>query len=644
MSKEPQAQAFTASEIARFLNRKRQTVQSLLHGIPPSTEETVNGNLARKWAVSALPEKLQTLIEAARAHGGYRTECQVIRSTRKTSVAPNWNEVPSEAQSHAAKLKKALWPSLVDPARLELERENKGEFERRGIADYEAVFGKKCSPRWFRKLHKKIIYSVGSATGNRAHDFEPLQLYLGKRQGIKVHSERINLIDSEYLSEVLDDVIPGEVTTVKQVQIWLRSFELLNSTIADGISEKMAKKEILQFLWTHAPFLALSQDALRKAFDRKYRAWIQNPKPEALKDARRERSGNYRGPFVNPKEEEYCRRLLKWVAAKMFKGDMLPAFKYLLAGRAYVNDQGVEHRWPQHVRDYYLHYGNRVPRRFQMIGTEAKELARYEQAPRAYEINCPYNDRDWSRVCSMDWLQMDDVTPPVIWYEEDGFGWFNLMRGQFLPAIDLRSLKALAFSLRSAPGYNAIQIRTTITRACMKHGIFRKGAYFERGIWERAKLVGGGFEMPLSAGREELPWEETEVGLKALFGEIRHAHIHRAKPIEPMIGLLQNLMEAEPGYVGRNERDDFHERVQRQIKEVESRKTHPGKYFYSKAEWMNRLSVLLFDEHNNKKSYGKALLDGLSPNEAFEKFANKENPVIKFDRQIFITLRTFESR
>jgi len=61
------------------------------------------------------------------------------------------------------------------------------------------------------------------------------------------------------------------------------------------------------------------------------------------------------------------------------------------------------------------------------------------------------------------------------------------------------------------------------------------------------------------------PWPETEKGLLELGLEFKHANPGNARgqPIERVIGAVQNLMEAEPGYVGRNEMCEHLERTKR---------------------------------------------------------------------------------
>jgi hypothetical protein len=93
--------------------------------------------------------------------------------------------------------------------------------------------------------------------------------------------------------------------------------------------------------------------------------------------------------------------------------------------------------------------------------------------------------------------------------------------------------------------------------------------------------------------------------------------------------LLQRRMEREPGYCGRNEITDRHDDLQKKKLAVEARRISPEGMFYSLDQWETRLSKIV-EEYNAEPQDGK-MLNGLSPDEAFEKWQNPNNPPIKFD-------------
>ena len=133
-------------------------------------------------------------------------------------------------------------------------------------------------------------------------------------------------------------------------------------------------------------------------------------------------------------------------------------------------------------------------------------------------------------------------------------------------------------------------------------------------MWRNARLLHG--------RRDEINWHRTEMGLRGLGLQFRHAKLPRGKVIERVFGLLQNYLESEPGYAGRDERHDRFERVQKQISLVRGGKAEPSEFFLSEAEYLRRLGVIV-ERYNNERQEGK-YCPGLSPKEAFEKFHGEE--------------------
>jgi hypothetical protein len=99
--------------------------------------------------------------------------------------------------------------------------------------------------------------------------------------------------------------------------------------------------------------------------------------------------------------------------------------------------------------------------------------------------------RDWSKVHSGTMYSSDDHTPDVYYYVPDGQGWFAMIRGQFLPVIDVRSKKVLDFVLIDAPNYTALAIRSLFNKVCLRFGA-PPFWHLECGLWKRANLLGRG--------------------------------------------------------------------------------------------------------------------------------------------------------
>jgi hypothetical protein len=133
-------------------------------------------------------------------------------------------------------------------------------------------------------------------------------------------------------------------------------------------------------------------------------------------------------------------------------------------------------------------------------------------------------------------------------------------------------------------------------------------------MWRNARLLHG--------RRDEINWHETEMGLRGLGLQFCHAKLPRGKVIERVFGLLQNHLESEPGYAGRDERRDKFERVQEQLSLVRRGKAQPEDFFLSEAEYLKRLEsiVRIYNEERQEGKY----CPGLSPREAFEKYHGEE--------------------
>src|SRR5690242_13474599 len=66
--------------------------------------------------------------------------------------------------------------------------------------------------------------------------------------------------------------------------------------------------------------------------------------------------------------------------------------------------------------------------------------------------------------------------------------------------------------------------------------------------------------------------------------------------------------------------------------EVEARKVHPAKYFYSLEQWNQRIGQLVA-QYNADPQQGH-ILAGLSPDQAFEQFMDLHNPPMQFSADL----------
>lgn len=247
-------------------------------------------------------------------------------------------------------------------------------------------------------------------------------------------------------------------------------------------------------------------------------------------------------------------------------------------------------------------------------------------------------DRSYDGIASLQCMMADDFTLNSYVYVPDGKGWFHLTRGQTLIFIDYRSLKILGWSFEPRAGYSSLSIRGLCTHIFSEYGV-PNTMYWERGIWYTAALLKGKqrglYDSTRFADRIRqgaFAFTEISQGLHEFGINFIHAIRPRSKPVERIGGLIQDLLNGEPGYSGRDERRDAPESLRKEMAEVKGRKAHPADYFYSADQWNKRLGEV-FMQYNGTVQEGRQLA-GLSPDQAFEQFIDPKNPPIQFGAQM----------
>jgi hypothetical protein len=218
-------------------------------------------------------------------------------------------------------------------------------------------------------------------------------------------------------------------------------------------------------------------------------------------------------------------------------------------------------------------------------------------------------DGDPNGMNAGDWAQSDDVTPDLYWWDIDENGKPAVMRGQWLPFIDLRSLKCLGFALIPSPQYTGVHIRNLCTKMAEDIGLPRRGYKFENGIWKNAHLV---------TGHTSVPWDKTRRGLRGLGLAVQRTKEPRGKLIERVIGILNSNLGPWPGWCSSDERKRLPEKCKKQLAVIRSDKAHPAEFLLSKSELADRLDLAM-QAYNAERQQGK-YLDRISPNQGYEQF------------------------
>lgn len=515
-----------------------------------------------------------------------------------------WNGLNAKTRQYAHHLRDALASALELHAS---GRWGRAEIESAGRRDYERVFGHAISDRHFWRLFDLVI----ARHGGRG-DFSNLALYLPGRLVAKAVRDGFDQIAKDLPSLAstirsvadIDRPSPGETLLV-----WTHAMEEYERLIDAGLSTHNATRRVVDLLHASGLPLARSRAALRRTFARKFDRWIDGGRvPSSIEDMRVMNSGRRR-PMPLSEDD------IKLLTARGLTGSVSKAWRDTIgegalspaAMQAYISNPACKSYVPQRVRD--------------LVGPDVDMLQDIHHGPRQAALKGAYITRDWSLVSPGDWYQADDVTAPLVYWEEDERGQPCVMRGQFLPMIDCRTNRVLEFALHSGRNYTAKVIRRLIVTTHDTYGLPRVGFHFENGIWRTSKLLKG------QAESDAVPAEETELGLREW---VRFMHAKpgnaRSKVIERVIGLLQDRMEDQPGYLGRNEQVEKFERVQKQIRQVQSNAAHPSKFFLSKKEWNERLKQIC-ETYNDETQGGK--LKGQSPREAWDSLFDTSRPLVR---------------
>jgi hypothetical protein len=599
------AGAFTAARFAACLGTSPQAVRKGLLDTPATGIRIIGGLEAAAWSLDRIPESLRKRLDEEALRHSYRDAAAMLAEPPKLWEPP----LPLDkiAESHidsAQKLREALRPWLVQQHSTSLATK---DLEARGVADYARVFGHRITGRYWRELFARTV-----RRDNGAENWNRLELYLPERPAAKESPARMV---TEALAEefgAIEGFInacgnPADPSKIEQRAVWTLALEKYASLVSSGMPGKQAARRVRSFLFAKASFLASTRDALLKAFDRKREALERSAgDTKALRDGREQNGERFDLP-VDDRDKLIHR------AVFYYRGDVAPAWRDLVkAGfsepvrQRYFGKAASKSHVPSSVMD--------------SVGSEVEILTVMHQGPRAFDSITGHVDRSYEGIASLKCMSADDFTMPVYYYVPDGKGWFILTRGQILLFSDFRALRIIGWSMQPDRNYSSLTIRSLCTHVFAEHGVPSVLA-FERGIWESSSLI---------KGRDPAPFEFTEVvqGLREFGIKFIHSIRPRSKTVERIGGLVQDLMEAEPGYCGRNERVDAPETLRKQMAEVEARKVHPSKYFYSYEDWHRRFGEIV-NQYNAAPQQGR-ILAGMSPDEALVKLADVEDPPMQF--------------
>jgi hypothetical protein len=587
---------FAAAEIARALKVSRQAVFKMLDGVAVAGSVERGGRLVSAWAVSSLPARVQNRLAKSAEQQGCRDIEHLL-----TDIPERWNsaiplaDVASKALEKARKLREVLRPLLEQ---LDAGTIDAPAAETRGLADYERIFGFPVSTRHWRRLLDRSI-----DRGRGYSEWDRLELYLEERPARADRGQCIPAnIDFSDLDHAVEVYQTGTGTEPgRRLHLWAAACAWLDERTSGGHDLHSSKTALLDYLTARALFLAKSRESMREVLRIKYTRWrATGGRPSGIQDQRGERSGHRRAVALT---EDDRKRLL--AAALQYGGGLSQAWRELQREQKLSRPLLEVYPFNPACKSY-------VPRSIRIqLRQDIRVLEPHVHGPRNVRASGPFVERDPSAMKSGDWFQADDLTAPVYFYDEDSP--FEPKRGQILLMIDFRALYCLGFVLIAEPNYSAFDIRNLITTVHDTYGLPRRGFYFENGIWRKSRLLHG--------RRDDVDWTETEMGLRE-FVQFRHAKEARGKVVEGIFGILQNTMGLDRGYVGRDERHDKYEHVQKQLSVIRAQRAHASEFLYERAEWAARFEQIV-EIYNNEVQNGK-YLPGLSPRQGYEQYFGAE--------------------
>ena len=602
---------FTLAQIAAPLGLTVAGVQKRLRAVPPCGRALVRGQQALAWTVEGLPEAMRDELAELARRGQYRDTAHLL-----SDPARGWRpaidgqpvtlgQVAESDVVEATKLQRALLPSL---ARITANPPvPAAEATARGLAEWKAEFGHAVSAAHWRRLVNRTVERAGSGTDYPIEIFLPARLTRRTATGQPVGAPGAgNLHD---LCRAFSHVKkPSEPTAQEEAFVWDTAFAELAGLVAGEMEERKARRLVFHALKYSGLRLAKSAPALEMAFSRKLARWQAGDcRPAALLDRR---AGPRDAARVPLPEADRLAIIGHSVGAG---GRVSQGYREALAaGKLSAETTARTVSWPA-SKSY-------VPRRIRnAVKDDVAALEDIHHGPRRAKLNGAWIPRDYSDIGPGDVFQADDVTMPIAYWEQTPEGPVA-MRGQLLLFVDVATSLILGFCLHSERNYNAALIRSTFLRVHDVWGLARRSVYFEKGIWKKSRLLTG-------RPADEITLAETEMGLRE-FVQFRHADLPRGKVVENIIGKLQDMVEPEVGYLGRNEQVEKFERIQKKLLEAARGKIPFGSFLYDKAEWTGKLDGYC-RTYNATRQDGR--LKGLSPMEAYETGFDYRNPMVRLD-------------
>jgi len=592
---------FTAAEISRASGSiSRQGVAKLLADIPASGVRVVRGNQeVSTWTWAALPEKLQTRLNADAKRQGYRNG-ETLLATPPAAWTPPvpLRDVAEDEINRAAKLRDIMLPFLRQP---DLAAESRNAHL---AARYGDAFGSVITADYARKLYQSTL-----DRDDGVQDFGRLELYLPENPKRKEPAPwTITSSDLADVFPALESRIAGITTPVNPPRavvrsVWHVAFEEYSRMVAGGAPTERTARAIRNFLHARAAFLPRNRDTLLKAWNEKLPRWLaREGMPGALVDLR---CNNGRTVIIP--EQDVAR--LRWSVSTKHSGRLDCAWREEYEQLSEVSRaQGrKDGRCPRTV----VNAVNRVI----LDGLVARR-----QGKRYLEKLLGNVLRDITGIPAMYAWVMDDLTCTLEVFATNDAGETTLNLIQLIAVMDVRSRRIVGWSASLDKGPTAELVCEAFLDAARRTEKIPHHLFLENGwVFGRAGYV---------VGKYNDSGEVIVAGL-AEYGCQLH-HFLPGSPtskgeLEKSFDLIQQRMERHPGYTSRNQRLAAPEQFRRE--QIEMRRKvnprDPRSCRYNFPQGVRAIEKIVND-YNATVQHGA--LNGLTPDQAFLQFQDRTNP------------------
>lgn len=615
----PRATAFTARQIAARSVCDPKTVSRRLEGIPAVQFLDIEhaGRPVPAWTIAALPPAIREELARRARKCGHRTiEDYMQDSSARWQPSVALRECCDADLDHAVRMQRALLPLITD----ERADVKASEFEALGVKLHAEAFDlvNPISERHWRRLFRIVVDRIGGHD-----DIERLDYYLPARQTRREEPAAVVTAATEAIYD-LDSAIRGCRDPLNPS---LPEWELIKRRVCEhfeglrfrGLTQKQAMRQLGEQLAEKPPFVRLSRDGIRKKIGR----WLEKfdeheGAPEAFVDGREKNTGNRDG-YSFP-EADFNQMV--GVAVYRHDGDIAAAWRELWYTKAFT-PATMEHfgKWQRSRK-------SDVPKSvMEAVRFPVQVLCKWKLGERGYNSMRARVNLSAAPLSPMMVISGDDLTPDCYYGVEVAPGKDRMVRGQILLFIDFATLRIIGYVISPAPSYNSLMILGEMTRIFRDIGV-PAGVQFEKNIWE-AHIVQGRSKTAPSLSQTERESRFEQMGIKFTYTTSPQGKART----ERVIRFVQEAFRAEPGSCGSDEKVTCPEETRRRIERVnrgELRARDAG--FHDLASFGARFAEIC-RTYNATAQEGK-ILNGLSPDAAFEQFFDPEFLPTKFTPEL----------